>query len=382
MEKLPKYLPNMAKADVPEPEKFEEEKSEGSRDGSHVAWIVVLAFALLASLGVIVWFLLSGRADQRIHGENLEAFKNQSADQTPSVEKLGNVDPGVVVNDAEINLTDYDSNITITAAGVHTLSGVSNYSVLVNSDGAVTLKLNGVTISSIETAAIANQSTNALTVELLENTTNTLTDGGTSIYDAALFSNGELNIEAGGYGDSLGKLMVSGRQTSGAGIATSNAPLNIDSGKIMVTSSTDGLATTGTLAINGGVLWLKADRVLVAGEKFVLNGGNLLAMGSSQKETLAAQQGTVLNGGNIVILGFATPAAPLADSVQKSLSVELTETVPAGATVYIKNTDTNVILNFKTEGEFKTLLFSSASLTAGNYEISLDGRLVGTGVVK
>lgn len=389
MEKLPKYLPNIEKADVPEPEKFEEAKVEARKEKSRTIWIIVLAFALVASLGVIGWFLFSGRADQRVHGENLDAFLDKPTETPETSTKLGDIDPGVVVNDAEINLTDYDSNITITASGTHTLSGISNYSVLVNADGVVTLRLNGVTISSVETAAIANQSTNPLTVELLEGTTNALTDGGSSVYDGALFSNGALTVKGGGYGDSLGKLVVSGRQTDGEGIATANAPLTIESGKIMVTASDDGLNAggdqAGVLTIDGGILWIKASGDGVdSNDKIVINGGNLLVIGSAAggNGALDSDNGIFLNGGNIVALGSDMLEKPSSESAQKFLSAELTETVSTGSTVYIKNIDTNVIFNFKTEGDFKNLLFSSASLTAGNYEISLDGRLVGTGVVE
>lgn len=386
MSKIPSTLPSVEKTDLPEETKFEEPKAEIRKDRNRTVWIIVLAFALLASLGVIVWFIFSGRADQRIHGDNLEAFLGNVED-VPKTDKLDNIDPGVVVNDTEINLTDYDSNITITAPGTHTLSGILNYAVLVNASGAVTLNLNGVTISSVETAAIANQTTSPLIVNLLENTTNTLTDGGSSAYDGALFSKGALEINGLGADSTLGKLVVSGRQKSGEGISTDSADITINSGKIMVSSVDDGINAGGSSAsitINGGILWVKAGGDgLDSNAKITISGGNLLVIGSAEGKdgALDGDQGIIINGGNVVALGTAALVAPEATSAQKSLSVELTETVKTGSTVYIRNRTTERVFNFKTEGDFSTLIFSSPSLTAGEYSIELDGRVVGTGTV-
>lgn len=386
MEQTPNTLPEMRKSEEIEPNKFNESSSKTSSDKVRVVWIIVLAFLLLASFGVIVWLIFSGRSDQKLHGDNLSAFTHkQEKDQSS---EISDVDPGVIVNDAEINLTDYDSNITITTSGEHTLTGILNYSVLVNSDGPVTLKLKGITISATETSAIANRSDHPLNIILLENTTNALTDGGQSIYDGALFSNGDLTISAEGIDKTLGSLIISGRQSGGEGIATKNANLNIESGKIMVTSEDDGLNTGGenggTITIKSGVLWIRAGGDGIDSNKNIsIDGGNILVMNtSSDNAALDANDGIVINGGNVVALGSGMLEAPLETSPQKFLSLELNSTVKAGSTVYVKNTDTNIIVNFKTESDFKTLIFSTNNLAAGNYEISVDGQVLATGVIK
>lgn len=74
----PKNLPKVKKAELKRPENFEEEKTEASRERARTTWIIVFAFVILAVFGAIVWFVLSGRSDQKIHGENLKKFNESS----------------------------------------------------------------------------------------------------------------------------------------------------------------------------------------------------------------------------------------------------------------------------------------------------------------
>lgn len=71
---LPKSLPKMAKSDVKSPQKFNEVKTTKESEEKRLFWILVLAFVLLAAFGVIVWAVLSGRSDQKIHGDNLNSL--------------------------------------------------------------------------------------------------------------------------------------------------------------------------------------------------------------------------------------------------------------------------------------------------------------------
>ena len=52
--------------------KKELEKKEDFKPGQdekkRVAWIILMAFVILATLGVVVWLVFSGRANQTIHG--------------------------------------------------------------------------------------------------------------------------------------------------------------------------------------------------------------------------------------------------------------------------------------------------------------------------
>ncbi len=384
MENMPNNLPEMRKSDEDDPNKFEEKGQSSDLGKSRTIWIIVLAFALLVCFGVIIWLVFSGRPDQKIQ-DNLpkESAEEQEKDKT------SDFDESVVVNATEINLTDYDSNITITSPGEHTLSGILNYSVFVKSDGPVTLNLNGITISSAETAAIVNRTTNPLNVVLLENTTNTLTDGGESKFDSTIFSYGPLTISSTGEEKTFGSLIISGRQKDGEGIATSDNNLEIQSGKIMITATDDGLnaggENGGTISINGGVLWIRAGGDGIDSNKDIsINGGNILVMGSTEggNAALDSDYGIVINGGNLVALGTDMLENPLESSPQPFLSLNLNSTIKTGSTIYVKNTTTNKIVNFKTESDFKTLVFSTPSLEKGNYEISVDGQVVGTGEIK
>jgi len=43
-------------------------------------WIIVCAFVLLVVFGGIIWFVFSGRADQKIHGENLDKLTDSTSE--------------------------------------------------------------------------------------------------------------------------------------------------------------------------------------------------------------------------------------------------------------------------------------------------------------
>ena len=144
MDKTPEALPDIVKSEIAEDKEFKEDASEAKKETTRTVWIVVLAFALLASLGVIVWLVLSGRPDQKIHGDNLENFTN-----LPSESSRLEPEEGTVVTDSEINLNDYNSNITLTNSGEYTLTGLLDYSLVVKSADPVTLNLDGVVIPSV-----------------------------------------------------------------------------------------------------------------------------------------------------------------------------------------------------------------------------------------
>ncbi|MBQ6396507.1 hypothetical protein IJH89_02915 [Candidatus Saccharibacteria bacterium] len=76
MTKSPKNLPRLNKEELKE-RRLKDEKSDSPSDKSRTLWIVVLAFAILAVFGAIVWFVFSGRSDQKIHGDNLDSFTSE-----------------------------------------------------------------------------------------------------------------------------------------------------------------------------------------------------------------------------------------------------------------------------------------------------------------
>ena len=174
MDKMPESLPRLQKDDVKEAQKLVEEEKPNARERTRSIWIIVLAFALLASIAVIVWLLLSGRPDQKIHGENLETFrKSQSESSTePPMEPPKE---SLAVSDSTVNLSDYDENLTITASGTISVSGVLNYAIAVNSTSDVILNLDAVAIPSLSASPVKNLSSGSLTLNFLEGKTSFLT---------------------------------------------------------------------------------------------------------------------------------------------------------------------------------------------------------------
>ena len=390
----PNNLNNLNNKDFPKiPEGTEasadfDETKEKKPETSRTVWIIVFAFAILASIGAIVWLVFSGRADQKIHGDNLAALTGKPEEPSKERESVDGIDPGVVVTDRNIDLTNYDSNITLTEPGEYTLSGISNNSVLINSEGEVSLILSGVTISSTETSAIANQTTKPLTILLSEGKTNTLSDGGKSEYDGALFSKGKLTIKNASEND--GKLVVSGKQEDGEGISTTDAEILIESGKIMVSANDDGINcggdNAGKMTINGGTLWVKAGGDgLDSNSSLEINDGLLYIMGSSTNANAAidTDAGFSINGGTIVALGSDMLENPSPSSKQKSLSLNLSETVKEGSNIIIRAKATGSSRELdKVETDFKTLIYSAENLESGDYEILVDGLVVGSGTVR
>ena len=292
--------------------------------------------------------------------------------------KTSDVEEGTIVNDSEIDLSKYSTNITITKSGEYTLTGDFKYSVLVNADGDVKLNLDGVNIESSITGAIVNISTNKLTINVKKDTENTLTDGGSSEYDACIYSNGELVF------DGNGILKVYGKQEEGEGIATETKNITIDNGNIYVESNDDGLNAGGDgakITINDGSLYIKASGDGIDSNKnLVINGGTIYTMGSSKggDAGIDTDDGYTINGGTLVALGSDMLEVPSNDSKQYTICFTLNDTISSGTLVTLINDKDEVILSFEAKEDFKTLIISSDKLTTGTYYLMTDGKNTGT----
>ena len=78
-----KPLPRLSQASLPDAE-FNESSSRVSTDGLSTLWIIIFAFAILAVISVVVWAVLSGRSDGKIHGDNIEKIRASSlSEQDP-----------------------------------------------------------------------------------------------------------------------------------------------------------------------------------------------------------------------------------------------------------------------------------------------------------
>lgn len=197
------------------------------------------------------------------------------------------------------------STVTITAAGVYRLTGTLNGQVVVDApeDALVVLILDGATISSTTSAAIAVLSADDVAVHLAAGSKNSLSDASSYAEDAdvnaALFSEEDLTISG------SGSLTVTGN--GGDGI-TSEDDLAIIGGTITVVAADDALRGKDSLTIEDGVLdlnataghALKADNEEEVGRGYVvIDGGTLTA--TAGEDGINAQTDVVITGGDLTL---------------------------------------------------------------------------------
>ncbi len=335
---------------------------------------IIIIIAIIIVLGVVIGLFIN---EKNINSQDMGMRRGFPMEEDKSKDTTAeDVDAGQTVNSKEINLSEYDSNLTINEAGTYTLSGSFKNSVVVNADGDVTLILNGVNIESTVTAAIANGTTNALTIKLAEGATNNLSDGGSSEYDGCIFSYGKLTIEGNG------TLNVNGKQEDGEGIATKSCDLVINSGTINVTSADDGLnagGTGGSIIINGGTIYIKANGDGIdSNGALTINGGSVYTIGSSQggDAGIDTDKGFQFNGGEIIAIGSDMLEKPENTSKQKSVCFDLQTKVNSGSKIEVKNTSGETIVSFEAREDFKTLIISNEKVTDETYYLYVNGEKI------
>ena len=335
---------------------------------------IIIIIILIIILGIIIGLFIN---EKNSNSPNMGMPGGFPMEENKEKEtSADDVDAGQIVNSKEINLSEYDSNLTISEAGTYTLSGSFRNSVVVNANGDVTLILNGVNIESTMTAAIANGTTNSLTIKLADNTINNLSDGGSSEYDGCIFSYGKLTIEGNG------TLNVNGKQEDGEGIATKSCDIVINSGTINITSQDDGLnagGSGGSITINGGKIYIKANGDGIdSNGALTINGGKVYTIGSSQggDAGIDTDEGFVFNGGDIIALGSDMLEKPESTSKQKSVCFELSTKVSSGSTVEVKNANGDSVVSFEAKEDFKTLIISNAKVTDETLYLYVNGTAI------
>ena len=281
---------------------------------------------------------------------------------------------GVIVNDSKINLLNYNSNITITKGGVYDISGRFAYSVLVDSNEKVTLNLNNVYIESTETAAIANRGTGDLVINIPDNTTSTLKDGGSSEFDGCIYSTGKLYFEG------SGKLYVYGQQEEGEGIATTDNDITINGGNIYIESNDDGINgggdNGGVITINSGYVYVKASGDGIDSNKsLVINGGTIYTIGSSLggDAGIDTDKGFAINGGTVIALGSDMLQNPDSSSKKKYISFNLASKISKDSKISLKNSSGTEVISFTAYEDFKTLIVSNSFLSNDTYYLYVNG---------
>lgn len=303
--------------------------------------------------------------------------KDNSIVESPSVDE--SVTEPVIVNTTMISLNDYSSDIKIIKGGTYTLTGVLRNTLYIETDEKVVLNLNNVKITAKETAAIANIKKNDLVIHLNDDTVNTLADGGSEdgLYDGCIYSNGEIIIEGNG------ELIVKGQQGDGEGIATKNAPITINSGKINIVSIDDGINTGGsggTITINGGEILINAGGDGIDSNKdIVINGGIVYAIGSANgaDSGVDADSGVEINGGVLIATGAAELGPLNTTSKQNSIMFAFSKLKASDKLITLIDENDNVIVSFIPYDAFSTLLISTDTLKDGKYYLYQNGTNTG-----
>lgn len=302
-----------------------------------------------------------------------QEFGSPNEEKTEKETKASDVDAGQEVTVSNIDLSQYNSNITITKSGEYTLKGDFNHSVLVNAESSVTLILNGVNIQNDTTATIVNLGKNDLIIKLEDNSNNTLSDGGASEYDSCIYSNGSLTIEGNG------TLNVYGNQEEGEGIATETNNITINGGTINIECQDDGInagGDGGVITINDGEIYIKANGDGIDSNKnLIINGGNIYTMGSSigGDAGIDTDDGFEINGGTVIALGSDMLERPEKSSKQKTVCFELNNRIAEGTKLTLKNESNEEIISFEAKEDFRTLIISNSKLLNGTYYLYQNG---------
>lgn len=283
------------------------------------------------------------------------------------------------ISSRNINLSDHNTDLTITESGTYTISGKFSHSLVVNApDQSVELVLDNVEIASVDTAAIIGLSAKQITITTAKGSTNNLSDGGNSNYDGCIFSNAELIFD----GDGI--LNVKGQQNEGEGIATENNNITINGGTITIESIDDGLNAGGddggTITINSGTLYINADGDGIDSNKnVIINGGTIFTIGSDTggDAGIDTDEGYVINGGTVIALGSDMLEKPLSSSKQQSLTYSLSAKIAQDTIVSIIK-DNETILSFSAPKSFRTIVVSKAGInTADAYSVYTNGSHTG-----
>jgi len=137
-----------------------------------------------------------------------------------------------------------------------------------------------------------------VTITLRSGTTNSLSDGGSSEFNAALFSNYSLLIEG------EGSLTITGNNEHGI---ESDDDITINGGNLSIAAKTDALHANDAITINGDTLDVTEAYEGIEGKgEIIINGGNVFA--TCSKGDAIDSNGTIkIAGGTIVAIGGSVP---------------------------------------------------------------------------
>lgn len=349
--------------------KYDIRKTFRNKDKIIIYVLLIIFFTPLLTLSI-------AKIDESLMSDDSE-IKDNREEETEKDEVT--LDESNIVTSSTIDLSAYDSDITINTAGTYTISGEFTHTIIIDAleDDEVIIILNGVTITNDNTATIIALNGKSLTIQLAKNTTNILNDGGNSEYDGCIYSNIPLIFSG------SGTLEVNGNQNEGEGIATETQDITFNGGTYIVTSNDDGInagGDGGTITINDGTFYINASGDGIdSNQTAVINGGTIFVIGSDVggDSGIDTDGGYTINGGVVVALGSDMIETPLDTSKQKTIAFTL-DTAVTSDTIVTLMQDDEVIVSFVVPKSFKTIIISTDTLTNADYSLYMGGTNSGT----
>lgn len=319
-------------------------------------------------------------------------------------------------------ITDYSSakqmtlqkTKTIQKGGKYSVSGtISDGQLIVDTTEKVYLQFDGLEITNSSGAAFQVVNAEEVTVTLKAGTSNSLIDGGSGEFNAAMFTNDTLIVE--GEGD----LAVTGNQAHGIesdddviinggnlsitaikDAIHANNNVTVNGGEIQVATAYEGIESKGGLMINEGSLVIHStDDALNAATEITINGGKIYA--NATKGDAVDSNGIItMAGGTLVAEGGTQPEGGI-DCDQNDLNITGGTLIAIGGTnskptaetstqysVMLSGTDADTLLHlegengeiftFQSNTTYQSMLFSSPSLQKDEtYTMSTGGTVSG-----
>lgn len=378
--------------------------------------IISLSILLIALIGIVYLYIII--YNDKDTDNSIDNITNQTSGEDTSSGTTGtenNSSNAVEYSSSNSIVLNNEKTVTISKGGNYSISGtLSNGVLIVNTTEKVNIELNNVSITNSSGPAIEVDNAKKITISLKDGTNNTLTDGGASTLNAALFSNDTLVIEG------TGSLTINGN--NGHGIE-SDDDIIVNSGNITINSKKDGIHANDNVTINNGTINIKSssegieckdndiiinggtivaytsDDGINAAKNITINGGNIyvqstsndgidsngtinitggiiVAVGAGGAECGIDSDNTppVITGGTLLAVGGAASTPDSSTSTQYTVRMGVT---PTNGIISLKSGD-DVIFTFKCSQSYSTVLYSSPLLKkSGSYSIYKGGSISG-----
>lgn len=281
---------------------------------------------------------------------------------------------GKEITKKDINLNDYNENISITRGGTYNLSGSFSHTIIVSCNGDVTLVLNNVEINTKDMASIINKGAGKLKIETQEGTTNNLSDEGSSYYDSVIYSTGPVELKGSGI------LNINANQNIGINVLSNDFVLN--SGTVNITAKNYGIITSedgGLINIVNGNLTINSTKSnLKSKQNIIIEGGITYLLGTEDDSSIDTTNGYEINGGTLIAIGKDIYESPTTSSKNYTICLKLKDIVKKNSVLSLVDSNNKEILTFLSDDDFNSLIVSTKSITKGTYKLYKDGKSSGT----